>query len=1231
VTLSDVFSSLQDLLKDRILVIAGPFGTNIQLLNLSEEDFRGERFKNHPVELKGDNEVLNIVLPEVVRTISVRFLEAGADILQTNTFNGNAISQSEYRLDSWIHDINVAAARVAREAVEQIAFQDAARPRYVAGVLGPTPRSASMSRDVQDPAARDVTFEDLRRSYSEQVRGLMDGGVDLLLAETTFDTLNLKAALFAIEELFEESGRRLPVIASVTFSQPGSERTLTGQTLEAFWTSIAHFPFLSVGVNCALGPEEMRPYVEELARLAPIPVHCYPNAGLPDPLLPTGFPATPDDMGRVIGEFARQGLVNIVGGCCGSTPAHIHAIAESVRGRAPRIPSPADTRMRLSGWDALVLRPESNFVNIGERTNVAGSSKFARLIREGRFDEAVGVAREQVLAGAQIIDVCMDEAMLEPVAAMTRFLNLIAIEPDVAHVPVMIDSSDFAVVEAGLRCLQGKSIVNSISLKEGEAVFREKACRVRRYGAAVVVMAFDEQGQATSAERKFEVCTRAYRILVEEIGYPPEDVIFDPAVLTVATGIEEHNSYALAFFEATRMLKSAFPRAKVSGGISNVSFAFRGNNAVREAMHAAFLFHAVRAGLDMGIVNAGQLAVYEEVPKDLLERVEDVLLNRRPDATERLVSVAESVKGQAKSEEKEAAWRQASVEERLEHALLRGIVDHIEADVEEARLVYGSPLPVIEGPLMTGMNRVGELFGAGKMFLPQVVKSARVMKAAVSHLLPFLEQEKQNARRASSALIVLATVKGDVHDIGKNIVGVVLSCNNYEIVDLGVMVPAEKILRTARERGADLIGLSGLITPSLEEMAHVAREMERQGFAIPLIVGGATTSKAHTAIRIAPEYGHPVVHVIDASRAATIVGSLVREERRVAFIREHREEQEQLRRQQQARKAARRLLPIEEARRRRISIDWDRYAPPRPSFLGARVERDVPIDEIIPYIDWSPFFVAWDLGGIYPRIFDHPRWGARARELFDDARRLLERIANERLLTARSVFGFFPARAVGDDIEIYEDERCVRARAVVHTLRQQSDRYEARPNPALADFIAPKGARADYLGFFAVTSGIGIEALIEGFDRGHDDYGAIMAKALADRLAEALAERTHAHARSEWGFGRDERLSIDDLIRERYRGIRPAPGYPACPDHTEKRTIFDLLDVERAVDMRLTESYAMIPASSVCGYYFSHPESSYFKVGVIGRDQAEDYARRKGWAREETARWLAPVLADGTF
>jgi 5-methyltetrahydrofolate--homocysteine methyltransferase len=937
-------------------------------------------------------------------------------------------------------------------------------------------------------------------------------------------------------------------------------------------------------------------------------------------------------MGCVIGEFARLGLVNIVGGCCGSTPDHIHAISEAVRDYAPRVPPPADTRMRLSGWDALVLRPESNFINIGERTNVAGSPKFARLIREDRFEEAVAVAREQVLAGAQIIDVCMDEALLDSVAAMTRFLNLIAVEPDVAHVPVMIDSSDFAVIEAGLRCLQGKGVVNSINLKEGEAVFRDRARLVRRYGAAVVVMAFDEQGQATSAERKYAICARACRILVDEVGFPLEDVIFDPAVLTVATGIEEHNTYALEFFQATRMLKSAFPHAKVSGGISNVSFAFRGNNTVREAMHAAFLFHAIHAGLDMGIVNAGQLAVYEEIPKDLLERVEDVLLNRRPDATERLVSFAESVKGAAKVEDKEAEWRKSSVTERLEHALLRGIVDHVEADAEEARLKLGSPLAVIEGPLMSGMNRVGELFGAGKMFLPQVVKSARVMKTAVSCLLPFLAQEKQDEERATAARIVLATVKGDVHDIGKNIVGVVLACNNYDVVDLGVMVPADRILQTARERNADLIGLSGLITPSLEEMAHVAREMERQGFTTPLLIGGATTSKIHTAVRIAPEYSRPVVHVVDASRAAAIVGSLVREEQRDAFIRNHSEEQQRLRRQQRARQKARRLLSIEEARRRRTPIDWQRYEPPRPSFVGARVERDVPIDDIVPYIDWSPFFVAWDLGGTYPRLFEHPRWGARARELFDDARRLLDRIVKERLLTARSVFGFFPAQSVGDDIEVFEDESYARVRAVIHTLRQQSERYQARPNPALSDFIAPKGAaRADFIGLFAVTSGIGIEELLAEFEHGRDDYGAIMLKALADRLAEALAERTHACARKEWVFGRDERFSIEDLIRERYRGIRPAPGYPACPDHTEKRTIFDLLDVESAVDMRLTESYAMIPASSVCGYYFSHPESSYFRVGVIGSDQAEDYARRKGWEREDAMRWLEPVLSGATL
>jgi 5-methyltetrahydrofolate--homocysteine methyltransferase len=1235
-----VETQIRELLKERILIIDGAMGTMLQRYRLGEAEFRGERFARHPVDLKNCSEILSLVRPEIVREIHRAYLDAGAEILCTNTFNANAVSMSDYRLEPFVYEMNVASARLAREAVDECARGGGGTQRFVAGSMGPTNSQASLAVDMANPAHRPKTFDDFVAAYYEQARGLLEGGVDLLLLETIFDTLVGKAALFAIEKCFDEIGRRVPVMASVTITDR-SGRTLSGQTLEAFWDSISHFPLLSVGINCSLGPEEMRGYVEEIARLAPIPVTCYPNAGLPNPLSETGFDATPESMAPVLREFADEGWLNMVGGCCGTTPEHIRAIAAAVAGCAPRVPPPPSTLTRFSGLESLVLRPDANFMMIGERTNVTGSPKFARLVKEGNLEEALGIARQQVENGANVIDVNMDEGLLDSEQVMTTFLNLIASEPEIARVPIMIDSSRWSVIEAGLKCLQGKGIVNSISLKEGEDLFKAQARAIRRYGAGVVVMAFDERGQADTLERKVEICTRAYRILTQEVGFPPQDILFDPNVLTVATGIEEHNDYAKAFIEATRRIKETLPHARVSGGISNISFSFRGNNVVREAMHAAFLYHAIRAGLDMGIVNAGQLAVYEEIPKDLLERVEDVLLNRRPDATERLLEFAERVKGEGTAERRAdaAKWREGSVEERLAHALVQGIADYVEADVEEGRRKYGRPLSVIEGPLMAGMNVVGDLFGAGKMFLPQVVKSARVMKKAVAVLLPYMEAEKEaSGARHSQGKVLLATVKGDVHDIGKNIVGVVLGCNNYEVIDLGVMVPCEQILAAAREQKVDIVGLSGLITPSLDEMVHVAREMERGGFTLPLLIGGATTSRAHTAIKIAPAYHEPVIHVPDASRAVGVVADLIRPETRAELARKHAAEQESLREQHAGRRSLKPLLPIDEARRRRPRLAWSNGAIARPTFLGTRVLSPYPLAEIVPTIDWSPFFQAWELKGRFPAIFDDPIVGERARELFDDARRLLERIVSEELLVARGVYGLFPANSVDDDIEVYADEERSRVLLTFHTLRQQiektasagregEERADDRANLALADFLAPReSGRIDYVGAFAVTAGHGLDALVARFKAEHDDYSAIMAAALADRLAEAFAERLHAIARAAWGYGRDENLSNEDLIRERYRGIRPAPGYPACPDHTEKRLLFDLLGVEAATGITLTESYAMLPASSVSGFYFAHPEARYFGVGRIDRDQVADYSRRKGLPVAAVERWLRPNL-----
>jgi 5-methyltetrahydrofolate--homocysteine methyltransferase len=1215
---------LESILGERIVILDGAMGTMIQAQNLGEADYRGTQFASHSRDLRLNNDLLNITQPHIIESIHRQYLQAGADIIETNTFNSNVISMAEYGLQNHVNELNVTGAAVARRAVEKFTAANPKRRCFVAGSMGPTSRTASVSQDVSNPAARGTTFEQLRAAYYEQARGLMEGGVDLLLVETIFDTLNAKAALFAIEQYFEESGRRVPIMVSVTIVDQ-SGRTLSGQTIDAFWISVSHVPMLSVGINCALGAKQMRPYVEELSQIASVYISCHPNAGLPNAF--GSFDETPESMAGDLGEFAANGWLNIVGGCCGTTPAHIQAIVEAVQGAKPHRLMKPDHVTRLSGLEPLTFRADTNFVNVGERTNVTGSPKFANLILNGQFEEALAVARQQVEAGAQVIDINMDEGLLDSEQAMTTFLNYVASEPDIARVPVMIDSSKWSVIEAGLRAVQGKGVVNSISLKEGEDLFKYHARLVRRYGAAVVVMAFDERGQADTTQRKVEIAKRAYRILTEDVGFPPEDIVFDPNILTIATGMEEHANYAVNFIEAARQIKATLPYAKVSGGVSNLSFSFRGNNAVREAMHTAFLYHAIRAGMEMGIVNAGQLGIYEEIPKDLLDLVEDVILNRRLDATERLLVFADSVKQSGQKEIEEDAWRKGSVEERLSHALVKGIVDYIEADTEEARQKYVRPLAVIEGPLMAGMNVVGDLFGSGRMFLPQVVKSARVMKKSVAYLMPFLDAEKRLTGGAKAAgKIVMATVKGDVHDIGKNIVGVVLGCNNYEVVDLGVMVSCEKILQTARDVGADMVGLSGLITPSLDEMVHVAREMEREGFAVPLLIGGATTSRAHTAVKIAPAYGQPVVHVLDASRAVGVVGRLASPRLRSAFAEENRSEQERLRETHRSPKSQK-LVTIDEARRRRLQFDWSSYNPPQPSFTGIRVSSPVPLEEIVPYIDWTPFFHVWELRGVYPRIFEQPEVGARARELFDDARKLLDRIVDEKLLEARAVMGFFPAASVGDDIEVYANESRTAVRATIYTLRQQIEKPERKPDLALADFIAPyDSGRPDYLGAFAVTAGINIERVVGQFEKDHDDYSAIMVKALADRLAEALAELTHKRAREAWGYGREENLTYDDLVHERYRGIRPAPGYPALPDHTEKRTLFDLLQAEQNSGVRLTENFAMYPAASVSGLYFSHPEARYFAVGKIERDQVLDYHRRKGMEITTLERWLGPHL-----
>jgi 5-methyltetrahydrofolate--homocysteine methyltransferase len=1211
--------------KKRILLLDGAWGVMIQGYGLGEADFRGLRFRDHGQDLKGNNDLLTLTRPDIIRQICHDYLAAGADIIETNTFNSSSVSQADYGLSHIVSELNETGAALARAACDEMSTPE--RPRFVAGVLGPTNRTASLSPDVNDPGFRNISFDELRETYRDSVLALIRGGADLILIETVFDTLNAKAAIFAAEEAFEETGEHLPLWISGTITDL-SGRMLTGQTAEAFWHSIRHAKPFAVGLNCALGANELRAYVDELSQVADTLVSAHPNAGLPNAF--GGYDDGPESMAATMGEFARSGLVNIIGGCCGTTPEHIAAFGQAVRGVKPRAIPEKPRYLHLSGLEPFTLTPETNFVNIGERTNITGSAKFRKLIAANDYEAALDVARSQVENGAQIIDVNMDEGLIDSEAAMKRFLSLIAAEPDIARVPVMIDSSKWSVIEAGLKVVQGKSVVNSISLKEGEEPFIAQAKKVRRYGAAVVVMAFDEQGQADTPERKFDICRRAYEILVNKVGFPPEDIIFDPNIFAVATGIEEHNDYARGYIEATRRIRSELPYAHVSGGLSNVSFAFRGNDTVREAMHSVFLFHAIKAGMDMGIVNAGQLAVYEDIPRDLRDGVEDVLLNRRPDATERLLDLAQRFKNDSAGarEETTLAWRQAPVDERISYALVHGIADFVTDDVEEARLKAKRPLDVIEGPLMSGMNVVGDLFGSGKMFLPQVVKSARVMKKAVAHLIPYMEAGLE-ADREPTGRIVMATVKGDVHDIGKNIVGVVLQCNGYEVIDLGVMTPAQKILDTAREKKANLIGLSGLITPSLDEMCHVAAEMERQGFDIPLLIGGATTSRVHTAVKIDPHYRRgQAVYVSDASRAVGVAAQLIGQTRSNYAANVRREYAEIAERHAGANRAPARRLSLAAARANRLKFDWPRYAPPKPDFLGLREFSDYDLAELVPYIDWTPFFQTWELVGRYPPILDDPQVGAAARGLFGDARAMLEKIVRERWLRARAVIGFWPANAQDDDVVVFQDEPRSAPLAVLHTIRQQMSRESNKPNLALADFVAPRTSGvADYVGGFVVTTGHGEDDHIRRFEADKDDYSAILLRALADRLAEAFAERLHERVRREfWAYAPDEKFTSDELIAESYRGIRPAPGYPAQPDHTEKATLFRLLDAERRAGVRLTESYAMWPASSVSGVYFSHPESRYFGTGRIARDQIEDYAMRKNWSVGEAERWLAPIL-----
>jgi 5-methyltetrahydrofolate--homocysteine methyltransferase len=1219
---------IESLLEERILVLDGAMGTMIQRERLAEEQFRGERFAAWEREVRGNNDLLTLTQPALIRRIHCDYLAAGADIIETNTFNSTSISMADYGMQALAYELNVEAAKLARDAAREWEAKTPGRPRFVAGVLGPTSKTASLSPDVNDPGFRNTTFDELAAAYGEALNGLLDGGVDLVMVETVFDTLNCKAALFAIENEFERRGMRLPLLISGTITD-ASGRTLSGQTGEAFYNSIAHAQPLAVGLNCALGAKELRPYVEEMSGFAATYTSCHPNAGLPNAF--GEYDDTPESMARQLGEWARAGWLNIAGGCCGTTPEHIRTIAEALGGAAPRRIPELPRKLRLAGLEPLNIDDASLFVNVGERANVTGSKAFARLILAGDYAGALSVARQQVENGAQMIDVNMDEAMLDSQQAMTTFLKLMASEPDISRVPVMIDSSKWSVIEAGLKCLQSKGVVNSISLKEGEAEFLRQARLVRKYGAAVVVMAFDEKGQADTLARRIEVCSRCYKLLTEVAGFPPEDIIFDPNIFAIATGLEEHANYGIDYLAAVTWIRQNLPYARVSGGVSNLSFSFRGNDAVREAMHTAFLYHAVQAGMSMGIVNAGQLGVYAQIEPRLKEHVEDVIFNRRPDATERMVEFANSVKSAGREKTEDLTWRSGTVEERLIHALVNGIATHAVEDAEEARKKFAQPIEVIEGPLMDGMNVVGDLFGSGRMFLPQVVKSARVMKQAVAHLVPYIEAAKALSGEAGKpkGKMVIATVKGDVHDIGKNIVAVVLQCNNYDVVNLGVMVPCQQILETARREDADIIGLSGLITPSLEEMTHVAREMEREGFKLPLLIGGATTSRAHTAVKIAPNYSGPVVYVPDASRGVSVMNSLLSAAGRDAYMAEVSADYHRIRAQHLEKKGPGPLHPIAEARRLGAKTDWAAYRPPVPARPGLTVLRDYPLAELVDYIDWTPFFQTWELSGPYPKILEDPVVGDAARKLHADALEMLERIVKERWLTANAVFGLFPANAVGDDVEIYRDESRGEPAYLLHNLRQQNHKPAGRPNLCLADFIAPKATGvADYIGAFAVTAGIGIDARVAEFERAHDDYNSIMLKSLADRLAEALAEALHARVRREfWGYASDERLSGTQMIAEEYRGIRPAPGYPACPDHVQKAKLFALLGAEANAGMQLTESFAMLPAASVSGFYFSHPDSRYFAVGKIGRDQVEDYARRMAMPLEEVERWLAPYLA----
>jgi len=1219
---------LQQLLKERIVFLDGAMGTMIQQYKLTEEDFRGNVFIDHPVDIKGNNDLLAITQPKIIKTIHTEYLEAGADIIETNTFSGTTVAQADYHLESIVDDINFLSAKLAREAADEFMKNNPGRECFVAGAIGPTNKTASMSPDVNSPGFRAISFDELKQAYYQQCQKLIEGGADVLLPETTFDTLNLKACLCAIDELEQTLDYRIPVMISITITDL-SGRTLSGQTVEACWNSIRHAHPLSVGINCALGAREMRPFMAELSRICDIATSCYPNAGLPNPLAPTGYDETPSMTGKLMAQFAKEGLINIVGGCCGTTPGHIKAIVDEVKNQPPRQIVPQAPATRLSGLEPLNIDPNraQRFLMVGERTNVTGSPRFAKLIRENKYDEALEVARQQVENGANIIDINFDEGMIDGVAAMTKFLHLIASEPDIARVPIMIDSSKFEIIEAALKCIQGKAIVNSISLKEGEAKFIEQAKTLLRYGASAVVMAFDEHGQAVEKDHKVSICKRAYDILTKQVGFDPADIIFDPNILTVATGIEEHNNYAVNFIEAVREIKIVCPGALTSGGVSNISFSFRGNNLVREAMHSAFLFHAITAGLDMGIVNAGMLQLYEDIPPELKEHVEDVLFNRREDATERMVELAERLKGTGEKKEAEVLkWREGSLEERISHSLVHGIVQFIDQDTEEALKKYGKPLLVIEGPLMDGMKVVGDLFGAGKMFLPQVVKSARVMKRAVAVLEPMMEEEKRNNPNArEQGVFVIATVKGDVHDIGKNIVGVVLACNGYKVIDLGVMVSCDKILRAAKEHKADFIGMSGLITPSLDEMIFNAQEMERDGFKIPLLIGGATTGKAHTALKISPHYSGAVCQIGDASLVVEVCTKLLNPETKDAYLAQLKQEQENLRQHYEANRSDIQFTKIEKARAQKLKVDWNSLTLPTPKKLGLQNWRDIPLSEIAPYIDWSPFFWTWEMKGAYPQILDNPKYGDEAKKLLKDGQKMLQEWINQRKLHPRAVWGLWPANSQGDDIQVYTDEKRNEVLSTFHFLRQQRLQNESDTARSLADFVAPAPFK-DYCGAFVVTAGPEVEAIAEEYKNKGDDYLSIMAKAVGDRIAEALAEMLHKKVRDEWGISDPEGFTLQDLIKEKYRGVRPAPGYPACPDHTEKPTIWKLLDAKKVTDVYLTENLAMHPASSVCGYYMGHSESKYFNLGKIDRDQLADYAKRKGQTEKELERWLSPNL-----